>query len=210
MSGIFVSTGLITNNIEKKLKLKGIMDLIIEDLSIKIILLKLNSGVSFSRIVGKTLQQLIHPAIFSPTFSHIVIQLNLENKYIVIIEYGQYFSNDIELNNINRFSSCSRYSSTSNNISRSEINNLLYFYINKDRARITLINTKEKGINSDKIALFSLFSKEEILTFVLSVIVAKYFGMSLVFYLYKNISFYYLIIILPFYSFPEDQKKASY
>ena len=144
MSGTFVSTGLITYKGGKKLKLKGIMDLIVEDLSIKIIPLKLNSGVSFAIIIGKTLQQLIHPAIFSPTFSYIAIQLNLENKYIVIIEYGQYFSNDSELNNINRFSSCSRYSSTSNNISRSENNNLLYFYINKDGARITLINTKEK------------------------------------------------------------------
>ena len=176
MSGIFVSTGLITNNIEKKLKLKGIMDLIKEDLSIQIIPLKLNSGVSFARIAGKALQQLIHPAIFSPTLSHIAIQLNLENNYIVIIEYGQYFSNDSELNNTNIFSSCSKYSNTSNNISRSENNNLLYFYINKDGARITLINTKEKGINSDKIALFS---KEEISAFVLSVIAANHYGLSL-------------------------------
>ena len=130
----------------------------------------------FPIIVGKTLKQLIHPSIFSPTFSLIAIQLNLENKYIVIIEYGQYFYNDSELNNINRFSSCSRYSSTSNNISRSENNNLLYFYINKNVARITLINTKEKGINSDKI---TLFSKEEISAFVLSVIAANHYGMSL-------------------------------
>ena len=73
MSGNFVSTGLITNNREKKLKLKGIMYLIIEDLSIQIIPLKINSDVSFAIITGKTLQQLIHPAIFSLTLSHIII-----------------------------------------------------------------------------------------------------------------------------------------
>lgn len=81
------------------------MNLKIENLSIQIIPLKFNSGLTFIRGVGRALQQIIHPAIFSPTLSHIAIQLNLENKYIVIMEYGQYYSDKSEIRNTNFLSS---------------------------------------------------------------------------------------------------------
>lgn len=176
MSGSFISTGLITNKGEKLLKVEELLDMKIEDLSIQIIPLWLNTGITFLRNIGKAFQQMIHPAIFSPTLSHIAIQLNLENKYIVIVEYGQYYSEESEeIKNTGFFSSSSDGSKSTKN-ARTERNNLLYWYINKDGARLTIIDSID---GFDFCQDLNLFSKEEISIFGLSVIAANHYGISL-------------------------------
>jgi len=176
MSGSLISTGLLTNKGEKLLKIEKLLDMKIEDLSIQIIPLWLNTGITFFRNIGKALQQYIHPAIFSPTLSHIAIQLNLENKYIVILEYGQYYSIESEeIINTGFFSSSSDGSKSKKN-PRTKSNNLLYWYINKDGARLTIIDSIDgfefcNDLNN--------FSKEEISNIGLSIIAANYYGMSI-------------------------------
>ena len=174
MSGSFISTGMLTNDGKALLKIENIMNLKIENLSIQIIPLKFNSGLTFIRGVGRALQQIIHPAIFSPTLSHIAIQLNLENKYIVIMEYGQYYSDKSEIRNTNFLSSFSE-SSDSSNESRYESKNLLYWYINRDGARITLIDS----IDGFKIDNLENFPKDEISLFALSVVAANQYHISI-------------------------------
>lgn len=174
MSGSFISTGMLTNNGEAKLKIERIMNLRIENLSIQIIPIKFNSGLTFLRGVGRAFQQLIHPAIFSPTLSHVAIQLNLGNKYIAIMEYGQYYSDKSEIRNTNIFSSFSE-SSDSSNESRYETKDLLYWYINKDGARITLID-KIAGIEINDL---NNIPKKEISLLGLSIIAANQYHMSI-------------------------------
>lgn len=174
MSGSFISTGMLTNNGEAKLKIERIMNLRIENLSIQIIPIQFNSGLTFLRGVGRAFQQLIHPAIFSPTLSHVAMQLNLGNKYIAIMEYGQYYSDKSEIRNTNIFSSFSE-SSDSSNESRYETKDLLYWYINKDGARITLID-KIAGIEINDL---NNIPKEEISLLGLSIIAANQYHMSI-------------------------------
>ena len=141
MSGSFASTGMLTNE-GKMLHLSDIqeiMNLKILDLSILSIPLKANNEVFIGRLVGKVLQSLIHPAIFSPTLTHIAIQLSLENYYVIIIEYGQYYSNLSEIRNTGIFASSSN-SSNSSQRSRTDFNNLQYYYINKDGVRLTILH----------------------------------------------------------------------
>ena len=176
MSGSLISTGILTNKGKKLLKVEKLLDMKIEDLSIQIIPLWLNTGITFLRNIGKALQQSIHPAIFSPTLSHIAIQLNLENKYIVILEYGQYYSEESEeIKNTGFFSSSSNGSESTKN-TRTERNNLLYWYINKDGARLTIIDSIDGFDFCDELIHFS---KEEISIIGLSVIAANHYGISI-------------------------------
>ena len=140
MSGSFLSTGMWTNKGKKlsEKEIEKILDLKIIELSIQIIPLKQNSGFTLFRCLGKLAQDFIHPAILSPTLSHIAIQLTLERDYIVIIEYGQYYSKESIKKNTSIFASCSDGSNSSQN-PRSEFNNLIYYYINKDGVRLTII-----------------------------------------------------------------------
>ena len=176
MSGSLISTGILTNKGKKLLKVEKLLDMKIEDLSIQIIPLWLNTGITFLRNIGKALQLNIHPAIFSPTLSHIAIQLNLENKYIVILEYGQYYSEESEeIKNTGFFSSSSNGSKSTKN-TRTERNNLLYWYINKDGARLTIIDSIDGFAFCDDL---NHFSKEEISIIGLSVIAANHYGISI-------------------------------
>ena len=55
---------------------------------------------------GKMIQTFIHLALISPILSHIAIQLTSERDYIVIIEYGQYYSEKSKIKNTGIFASC--------------------------------------------------------------------------------------------------------
>lgn len=103
-----------------------------------------NTGVTITRFFGRMFQQFIHPKIFSPTLSHIAIHLTLSKEsnivdysdyniiYNVILEYGQYYSDESEeIKNSNSSKKC-----------RTNNNNLQYYYINKDGARITLFSNE--------------------------------------------------------------------
>lgn len=90
---------------------------------------------------GKMIQTFIHLALISPILSHIAIQLTSERDYIVIIEYGQYYSEKSKIKNTSIFASCSDSSHSSQN-PKSEFNKLTYYYINKDGVRLTIIPIK--------------------------------------------------------------------
>ena len=83
------------------------MNLKIRDLSLQIIPLKSNIHINRFRMVGQVFQMFIHPRILSPTLSHIAIQLNMENdKDIIIMEYGQYLTEQSEIDEPGILSSC--------------------------------------------------------------------------------------------------------
>ena len=132
-----ISSGKLTNEGKKALKIDELMKLNISNLNIYTIPLFENELISFGRNVGKFFQPLIHPRL-SPTLLHTGIQLTLENGIIIIIEYGQYYTEDSEMKNSNIFSSCSNSSDSSQNC-RIEKNDFIYYYINKDGVRLTFI-----------------------------------------------------------------------
>ena len=116
---------LFSNDLEHKLKIDKIMKLKIKSLSIQIKPLYSQKSIKILRkYLGTFLQSLIHPALLSPTFSHIAIQLNMENDDIIILEYGPYIEN------------------SNQNKSKIKINNV-YSFINKVGIRITKIDKKK-------------------------------------------------------------------
>ncbi len=141
MSGCFIFTGKETNNGEKNLILDNLLSEKINNLVIHSIPLSTSPVASGLKYMGIKFQNFVNPSL-SPTLSHIAIQLNLENDDIVIIEYGQYITKDSDIKN-GFFSSGSK----SSNTPRKDSNDNLYYYINKDGARITAIN-KEKYFNT--------------------------------------------------------------
>jgi len=97
MSGIFISTGLMTNNGDKKLDVKDYLNKTIKDISIHVIPLSPNETFRKFQIVGMIAKG-ITPMVFNPSLTHVAIQLNLEDtKDIIIIEYGQYLTKDSDL-----------------------------------------------------------------------------------------------------------------
>jgi hypothetical protein len=170
MSGIFVSTGILTNNGKKTLNIDNILDLKIKDITIQIIPLSNDSNAKYIRNIGRFFQIILHPML-TPTFSHVAIQLNMENeKNIIVIEYGQYLS---EESNMEISSTISSGSQSSNN-PRIQNDESSYWYINKDGARLTKINYDYilKKSSSDGI------THEEI-DFIVSKIIASYhYGIS--------------------------------
>ena len=94
MSGIFQSTGKMTNEGENILDISNLLDRRIMSLDIYSIPLSTGLFTNAIRGIGKILQPFFHPAI-SPTFCHIAVKLNLENiNDIIIIEYGQYITDE--------------------------------------------------------------------------------------------------------------------
>ena len=132
-----ISSGKLTNEGKKELKIDELMKLNIVNLNIYTIPLFENKLISFGRTIGALLQILIHLRL-SPTLLHTAIQLTLENGIIIIIEYGQYYSEDSDMKNSNVFSSFSNSSDSSQNY-RIEKNDFIYYYINKDGVRLTII-----------------------------------------------------------------------
>ena len=134
MSGCFISTGKETNNGENLLDIDDLLDIKIQSLVIHCV--PLSNDLMTRTVIGhgKHLQLFIHPAL-SFTLSHIAIQLNMENEDILIIEYGQYLTQKSEKKGL--FCSGSSGSSTE---PRTDSNGNLYYYINKDGARLTKID----------------------------------------------------------------------
>ena len=97
--------------------------------------------MSSLKTIGKIMSPLIHSAL-TPTLSHIIIQLNLEDcNFIYFIEYGQYYSN------------------ISN---ESMINNHSRYFIKEDGVRITTILSDElnDGRSDSKEAISRIIAKE--------------------------------------------------
>ena len=135
MSGCFISTGKLTNRGKKELVLGNLEYTKIKNIVIHAVPLSYNLATSALRTEGKKMSMLLNPAL-TFTLRHIAIQLNMENDDILIIEYGQYLSEDSEIKPGFLSSSCSKSSQNP----KTEVNENLYYYINKDGARITKIN----------------------------------------------------------------------
>ena len=152
MSGSIISSGIYTENNDNIPEIERIMNLKIMDLSIQIIPLKINKHINRLRMVGQFFQQIIYPKILSPTLSHIAIQLNMENdKDIVILEYGQYLTENSDIDENNLFSSCDSCSNSYKDVTKFDNNKNIYWYINKDGLRMTKIaqnkNKKSKIVS---------------------------------------------------------------
>ena len=78
-----ISSGKLTNEGKKLLKIDELMKLNISNLNIYTIPLFDNELISFGRNIGKFLQLLIHPNRLSPTFLHTAIKLTLQNGNLV-------------------------------------------------------------------------------------------------------------------------------
>lgn len=149
MSGFIRRTGKVSNNGEKKLEIKNIIGLKIQDIVIHCIPLFNHTGVSVLRLIGKRLQNFVHPAL-SFTLSHVAIQLNMENDDIIIIEYGQYLTEDSnKKSKILRDKIFEKFESNCIDEARTDENDNLYYYINKDGARITKINKEKYFTNKE-------------------------------------------------------------
>ena len=141
MSGSFISTGLLTNDGEKKLFIDSYLFKKIKDLTIHVIPLSLNHKFRKFQIVSY-FAKMVTPMIFNPSLVHVALQLNMEDSDdVIIIEYGQYLSENSELKNSNNLFSSN--SSNSSNEPRTNKNPNIYYYINKDGARLTLIKYED-------------------------------------------------------------------
>ena len=121
MSGTFSSTGMLTNNVNNNFDILNDNDHKIKNLIIHNIPLSQSNSMTALKTIGKITSPFIHSA-FTPTLSHIAIQLNLEESdFIYIIEYGIYYSKDSQ-------------------DSRENKNNYDYYFINNDGVRITRLS----------------------------------------------------------------------
>ena len=113
-SGILANKGYfldIQNDLQNKIK-----NIIIHNIP-----LSTSNSMTVLKTIGKITSPLIHSA-FTPTLSHIAIQLNLEDSdFIYIIEYGAYFSKDSQEPRKDKYT----YD---------------YYYINKDGVRISRLS----------------------------------------------------------------------
>ena len=145
MSGSFISTGLLTNKGTKQLELESYFNKQIESLTIHIIPLSLDENFRKMQTAGAFAKMFV-PMVFNPSLTHIALQLNLKDCVdVFIIEYGQYLTEDSNLKG-SFFSSSSSGSSSSSNSSknpRTNKNSNIYYYINKDGARITMIKLED-------------------------------------------------------------------
>lgn len=96
MSGCFISTGKETNKGDHLLNIDDLLNTKIQSLVIHCVPLSNDLMTRVARTRGKYLQLFIHPGL-SFTLSHIAIQLNMENQDILIIEYGQYLTQESEI-----------------------------------------------------------------------------------------------------------------
>jgi hypothetical protein len=113
--------------------------------------------------------------IVNPSLSHVAVQLNLENsKDILIIEYGQYLTKESDFTELSG-------SYISSNEPNRHYNENIYYYINKDGVRITII--KYEKLTS----MFDVELNEERLSFFVSKIIAcQYYKLSWNEYLKKS------------------------
>lgn len=107
------------------------------------------------------------PMIVNLSLSHVAIQLNLENsKDILIIEYGQYLTEESDFTKLSG-------SYISSNEPINNYNENIYYYINKDGVRITIIQYEKSS------SMFGVKLNEELLSYFVSKIIAcQYYKMS--------------------------------
>jgi len=153
MSGQFISSGLLTNNGLKELDINDYLNSKIKDISIHVIPLSIEKTFSTFQTIGSYIK-IFTPMIINPiSLTHVAIQLNLENSEdILIIEYGNYLTQD---NNLKKSQILSSNSSNSSNEPRKNENENIYYYINKNGARIAIFSS-EKLIKMDIIVIIFL------------------------------------------------------
>ena len=162
MSGSIIGTGMLTNKGEIKLDITKYLNLKIKDIVIHVIPLSTSIAVKAIRTVGMCLSIFLHSSL-KPSLAHIAIQLNLDNSNdILIIEYGQYYSENSELNKSNIFSSSSKNT-------RESTNDFIYYYLNKDGARLTLFSSE----------YLSKFHYENIPQLITRLIAAHHYNISI-------------------------------
>jgi hypothetical protein len=178
MSGAIFESGMLTNHGEKldKKDIIDVMKLKIENISIQII--PLRHDMTTVKEIGKIIQKAIHP-IFSPTLSHIAIQMTLEKNFYAIIEYGQYYTKDsgeikkTEPNFFSQFFSGLK----SFDDCRKENNKLTYYYINKDGARLTIYDNSLLSKLDENFDIQSC-QRNEISRISLAIMASKYYGIK--------------------------------
>ncbi len=137
MSGSYISTGLLTNNGLNQLSIDEYLNKNIKGLTIHVIPLYTNKIFLNTQFILRMLKCFV-PLIINPSLTHIAIQLDLENSEdILIIEYGQYLTEDYLNKNF-----ISNSSGSSNKLKRENKNENIYYYINKDGARITILTAE--------------------------------------------------------------------
>ena len=152
MSGQFISSRLLTNNGLKELDINDYLNSKIKDISIHVIPLPIEKTFSTFQMIGSYIK-IFTPMIINPiSLTHVAIQLNLEiSEDILIIEYGNYLTQD---NNLKKSQILSSNSSNSSNEPRKNENENIYYYINKNGARITIFSS-EKLKKIDKNGYYS-------------------------------------------------------
>ena len=174
MSGSIKSTGMLTNNGLNLLDIKKYSNKKIIGLTIHIIPLSLDKTINIIRGISTAIK-IFTPILVNPSLTHIAIQIFLENyNDILIFEYGQYFSKESDLKN--NFFSGSIYSSND----AKEINNKnIYYYINKDGARITIFTNDYLN----KIQNMEFYkNKSHISRLITDLIKCQYYNISYEFY----------------------------
>ena len=142
MSGTFYSSGKLTNEGAKKLDIRPYLNSKIDSISLYIIPIQLNKGMDILKGIEMRLKLFLHPALI-PNASHVAVQLNMENKDIFLMEYGQYLTKNSEKENVGMFSLLNKVGSSSD--PREENNDVEYYYINKDGVRISKFGFKMEG-----------------------------------------------------------------
>ena len=150
----------------------------IKDITIQVIPLSINDyflRFQFAEIMLKAMT----PMIINPSLIHIAIQINLENsKDILIIEYGKYLTID------SNFTNSGIGSINSSKEPRENENDNIYYYINKDGARITLF--KYEYLKSyEKNMSYFLIDKNNISGLISHLISIQYYNITLENYLNK-------------------------
>ena len=142
-----ISSGVLSNNGLELLTINNYLNLQIKDIIIHIIPLSIKSPMTVLRTASGILKQFI-PCLYYPSLTHIAIQINLENcEDVLFIEYGEYFSEKTEILNESKKKNFS--SSGSSKQPKPRFDENLYYYINNDGVRLTVItkDTIQKLIN---------------------------------------------------------------
>lgn len=150
------SSGVLTNNGSILLNLDKYKNFIIKDIILHVIPLSLSKATGNLRTAVGIIKEFI-PCITYPSLTHMAAQINLKNcNDILFIEYGEYFTKKSDLIKESKFASSSSFDKQPRKI----LDKFLYYYINDDGARITVItedNIKEYYQTNDAYT----FSNEE-------------------------------------------------
>ena len=155
-----ISSGVLSNNGLELLKIGAYLNFYIKDIIIHIIPLSSDDYMTVLRTTAGIIKQ-ITPCLYYPSLTHIAIQINLENcSDVLFVEYGEYFSQKSEILNESKKTKFSSSGSSKQPKPRSDEN--LYYYINEDGARLTVI--KKDTINKlllEKKKALSIFKENE-------------------------------------------------